>query len=245
LNSRARVEHPEIADPTHKSGALSAVYLAKYALTRQAQNPLLSDAVNVLNKGVAGTATLVSPGAHLSNVARDFGAVVTLGRRWVTKRMFSKRKLPSVVLPTRTRTYTLRIDAEQAPNPDSRVTLAEERDATGARRLHVDWRASELDTESLVRTAALFDEALSTQELGRAKMAPPTRLQATGGHHLGTTRMDPDPKLGVVDVDCKVHGIANAFIASGSVFPTCGYANPTLTIVALALRLADHLEAAK
>jgi len=61
------------------------------------------------------------------------------------------------------------------------------------------------------------------------------------GHHMGTTRMSESPKSGVVDANCCVHGIANLYIASSSVFPTCGFANPTLTILALALRLADHI----
>jgi len=60
-------------------------------------------------------------------------------------------------------------------------------------------------------------------------------------HHIGTTRMHPDPKQGVVDQNCRVHGISNLHVAGSSVFPTSGHANPTLTIVALALRLADHL----
>lgn len=240
LNSRLRVEHPEIADPSHKSGALSAVYLAKYALTRQAANPLLADAVNVLNKGVARP-VLLEPRAHVENVARDLGGVATLGGRWIRKRMFAKRKLPSVVLKTRSRTYTLRVDAEQAPNPASRVTLGDEQDATGARRLHVDWRATELDAESLVRTTELVDEALKSAGVGRAHADAPAKMVATGGHHLGTTRMANEPSAGVVDANCRVHGVANAYVASGSVFPTCSYANPTLTIIALALRLADHL----
>ena len=64
-----------------------------------------------------------------------------------------------------------------------------------------------------------------------------------GNHHLGTTRMASDPKAGVVDADCRVHGVANLYIAGSSVFPTGGCANPTLTIVALALRLADYIKA--
>jgi choline dehydrogenase-like flavoprotein len=65
---------------------------------------------------------------------------------------------------------------------------------------------------------------------------------AGGKHHIGTTRMHADPKQGVVDPDCRIHGLANLYVAGSSVFPTSGYANPTLTIVALALRLADHLK---
>ena len=67
-------------------------------------------------------------------------------------------------------------------------------------------------------------------------------IHAVNGHFIGTTRMSTDPKTGVVDPDCRVHGVANLFISSSSVFPTSSHANPTLTIVAMALRLADHLK---
>ena len=63
-----------------------------------------------------------------------------------------------------------------------------------------------------------------------------------GAHHMGTTRMHDDPTRGVVDRNCKVHGIDNLYVTGGSIFPTSGAANPTLTIVALTLRLADHLK---
>lgn len=240
LNLRARVEHPEIANPAHESGALSAVFLAKTMLTRQVANPLLADTVNVLNKGVAH-ADIGDPRAHLRNIARDLGGVAQLGQRWLTKRILSKRKLPSVVMRSRSHEYTLRIDAEQAPNPESRLSLAAERDANGDRRLHVDWRWLPLDADSIERGVRLFDESLRASGIGSASSAKPEKLFATGGHHCGTTRMSPDPKSGVVDPSCKLHAVSNVFVASSSVFPTCSYANPTLTIVALALRLADHL----
>jgi len=58
---------------------------------------------------------------------------------------------------------------------------------------------------------------------------------------MGGTRMHGDPRQGVVDADARVHGIANLYVAGSSLFPTGGAANPTFTLVALALRLADHL----
>ena len=67
-------------------------------------------------------------------------------------------------------------------------------------------------------------------------------MMLAGKHHMGTTRMHPDPRQGVVDADCKVHEVANLFVAGSSVFPTSGQANPMLTLVALAIRLADHVK---
>jgi choline dehydrogenase-like flavoprotein len=138
---------------------------------------------------------------------------------------------------------------EQAPNPDSRVVLSDERDGLGQRRPKLEWKLSPLDTHTLFTATRRFALALGQSDLGRVRLEKwlldePESWQVVypGGHHMGTTRMSDDPKLGVVDRDCRVHGVDNLFVAGSSVFPTCGCVNPTLTITALAHRLADHLE---
>jgi choline dehydrogenase-like flavoprotein len=140
---------------------------------------------------------------------------------------------------------TLLCVGEQSPNPDSRVTLAEERDRLGLRKAQLDWQLTELDARSVRRTVEITADALGRALAGRARILVSERRpwpETTGrSHHMGTTRMHDDPRRGVVDADCRVHGLANLWIAGSSVFPTCGYANPTLTLVALAHRLADHL----
>ena len=145
----------------------------------------------------------------------------------------------------------LHSQSEQAPNPDSRVTLSDERDALGLNWARLEWRLTELDKRSVeVMTKAIGAE-FGRLNLGRVRLDD---WLLDGGkdwgpdlkgspHHMGTTRMSDDPRMGVVDRRCRVHGIENLYIAGSSVFPTGGYMNPTLTIVALALRLADHLEA--
>jgi choline dehydrogenase-like flavoprotein len=141
--------------------------------------------------------------------------------------------------------------AEQAPNPDSRVRLGEERDALGLPRIALDWRLSELDKRSLQAGHQAVAEELGRTGLGRLQIDEWLTADLTGWapalegghHHMGTTRMSADPAQGVVDADCCVHGSANLYVAGSSVFPTCGSANPTLTVVALALRLATHLKA--
>ncbi len=147
--------------------------------------------------------------------------------------------------------------AEQAPNPDSRVTLTGERDALGMPRLALDWRFRDIDRASAHGLMAALDRELRRLDLGRVEIAPWLRDGGTpwrtdplisshplaGYHHMGTTRMADDPRRGVVDADCRVHGLANLYVAGSAVFPTGGWANPTLTIIALALRLADHLTA--
>jgi choline dehydrogenase-like flavoprotein len=144
--------------------------------------------------------------------------------------------------------YTLRCAVEQAPNPDSRVTLSPELDALGKQRVRLDWRLGPTEKRSLLRSLKIIGAELGRAGLGRLQLTLagdddtwPERL-FDGGHHMGTTRMHVNPHEGVVDPNCRVHGIANLYVAGSSVFPTGGHANPTLTIVALAVRLADHVK---
>ena len=137
---------------------------------------------------------------------------------------------------------------EQVPNPDSRVTLGEECDALGQRKVCVDWRLTPLDCHTYRTAARLFGNELARACDGRFQpeawveqdddAVPP--VYGTS-HHLGTTRMADTPDKGVVDSHCRVHGVDNLYVAGSSVFPTGGWAFPTFTIVALSLRLAEHL----
>jgi choline dehydrogenase-like flavoprotein len=137
---------------------------------------------------------------------------------------------------------------EQAPNPDSRVVLVRDRDQLGVQRVALDWRLSDVDRENVRRTLEILGAEIGAAGIGRLKILHgenetgwPGDLDG-GQHHMGTTRMSDDPKQGVVDSDCRVHGMSNLFVAGSSVFPTPGGATPTLLLVALALRLADHLK---
>lgn len=135
---------------------------------------------------------------------------------------------------------------EQAPNPSSRVSLSQEKDAFGLPRIKLDWRLTEQDRRSLLEHMRSLAMEYAALGIGRMRLNIeddglwPARVDG-GSHHMGTTRMHDDPGRGVVDRDSRVHGIDNLYVAGSSVFPTGGSANPTLTIVALTLRLADHL----
>lgn len=121
----------------------------------------------------------------------------------------------------------------------------------GIPRLRLDWRFTELERKSLKAIAITLGGEFGRLNMGRLQL--PTWLAEDGepewisgsNHHMGTTRMADSPKKGVVDKECRVHGVQNLYVAGSSVFPTSGFVNPTLTLVALALRLADHLSAAR
>ena len=148
--------------------------------------------------------------------------------------------------------FTLSTFSEQGPNPDSRIYLDEEKDKLGYRKSVIDWRLTDLEKRSIKIANTLIAEEFGRLEMGRVKLPEwllddgadwPESLW--GGYHLmGGTRMSEDARFGVVDSDCKVHGIDNLFVAGSSVFPTSSYVNPTLTLVALTLRLADHIKQA-
>lgn len=136
--------------------------------------------------------------------------------------------------------------SEQAPNPESRVSLAEEHDALGLPRARLRWQVSEVDKRSIEVLNRCLGIEFGRLGMGRVRLDDVLNgeepFHPRGGfHHMGTTRMSEDPKRGVVDPDCRVHSTSNLYVAGSSVFPTSGHVNPTLTLVALAVRLADHL----
>ena len=147
------------------------------------------------------------------------------------------------------------IRAEQAPNPDSRVRLGTERDAIGMPRVALDWRLSNIDVDSVAGLVAALERESRRLGLGEVEpahwLANPDKRWVSdelvsahpigGFHHMGTTRMASDPRRGVTDGWGRVHGLPNLHIAGSSLFPTGGWANPTLTILALSLRTADRI----
>jgi choline dehydrogenase-like flavoprotein len=139
---------------------------------------------------------------------------------------------------------------EQAPDPASRVHLVDERDALGMRRIALDWRLGDLDRRSIRAMTQCFASEFARLDLGRVQLSEWIREEdggwsgsmGFGHHHCGTTRMAHSPRTGVVNSQCRLHEVENLYVAGSSVFPTNGFANPTFTIVALSLRLADHLQ---
>jgi len=140
---------------------------------------------------------------------------------------------------------------EPLPDPASRVTLSTECDRLGVNRVKVDWRLGPEVKRTFDRTLTIIAEELTNAGIAEVTLDPPNEggdwfrsLETVGTwHHMGTTRMHDSPRLGVVDRNCRVHGTSNLYAAGSSVFPTGGGNFPTITIVALALRLSDHIAA--
>jgi choline dehydrogenase-like flavoprotein len=160
-------------------------------------------------------------------------------KKWL--HMFDSHKQQSFELFTR---------LEQAPNASSRITLDTERDSLGMRRSNLHWALSDLDKETIRATHLFIANQFGISGIGRIKVlefldekGDYSWPSSTGGgwHHMGTTRMHDLPEKGVVDKNCQVHGISNLFVAGSSCFTTGGAVNPTLTLIALSLRLSDHI----
>ena len=142
----------------------------------------------------------------------------------------------------------LRMCVEATPHPESRVCLSSKRDSLGLPKAHINWRMHDRDWLGVTRFRELLAQRINDEQLGRLvddlHVTPQgwPRSMAGGKHHMGTTRMHEEARFGVVDPDCRVHGISNLYVAGSSVFPTGGWANPSHMIIALAIRLADSLK---
>lgn len=179
-------------------------------------------------------------GQRVGAILRDPFSIVTNAYRHAVGKP-KRFKIDSVYLEVR---------SEQEPNVDSRVKLSDDKDQFGSQRAHLHWDLTSRDRLTVKATAEAFNSELQRLGMGALEIADwlksddllwPEELVG-GHHHMGTTRMSVDSNTGVVDANCRAHSVDNLYIASSSVFPSSGYVNPTSTILALSLRLADHLK---
>lgn len=227
-----RFEPPPVADPAHRSPILSAVWLSRAVLAPEYARKL------------AGRPRRGLVQAHLGNVVAGLPAFAGFAADWLWRHSLARRKLPYVAVAGPDGTFCLDYNAEQIPDPDSRVTLADECDGFGLPRLRVEWRATPADLDGVVTAHRVLAAALARSGAGTLSVdeeAIRRDYAAIGGHHIGTARMAADPGRGVVDRHGRVFGVDNLWLAGSAVFPTSSHANPTFTIVALAARLAARL----
>ena len=236
-NFIARLHHPRITDPAHRSAVLSLLYLARIFIPYEYAKRLHGDHHASAGEWIR----------HVGNVAGAPLDALRFAWHMLRDRKLAERKFPSIIIRSRANLYSLDFHAEQQPNPASRVSLGTDVDALGMPRLRIDWRYTEGDVETVRCAIGLLASDIHDSGIGRFEYDPAsvelemTRYGAYGGHHIGTARMGVDPRTSVVDRDCRVHSVRNLYIAGSAVFPTSSQANPTLTIIALSLRLADHL----
>ena len=239
---------PPIANAAHRSGPLSAVFLA-LSLAPLGRR-LIAEPVRLKHVGPPP----YRRAAHLGNVVRDLPRTLGFAPAFLWRNRVAKMRLPGFFLRNRARRYGLEYHAEQLPDPESRLTLGEARDRLGQRRLRIDLRFGPDDAASVVRAHAALEAWLARNRLARlefyqadpeARMAVVLGNARDGAHQVGTIRMAREPGEGVVDGRCRVFGTPGLYVVSTAVLPTSGQANPTLTAVQLGLRLADDLAAGR
>jgi choline dehydrogenase-like flavoprotein len=240
LNSAMFPIIPPVSDVRHGSAILSLAYLVlaypplgrlivAEAIRKRHTPPLALD--------LAG---------HLLNVVKGLPSAIALSSNFLWRRYMTRSRLPGFFIRNKNHRYRLAYHSEQTPQPDSRVTLFGEFDRTGLAKIRVDLRFHETDAWSVVRTHELLSDWLIKTSFGHLEWNVPAdqRLNAVlaqakhGTHQIGTIRMGTNRNDGVVDRNLRTFDSANLFVVSTAVLPTSGQANPTLTAIALGMRLA-------
>ncbi|MBC7404556.1 MAG: GMC family oxidoreductase [Cytophaga sp.] len=245
LNIAFWLDNAPISDWHHGSGVLSAAYLA---LTAPWLGRLL--APEAIRKRVVGENSIKRL-HHIWNCLRSPFKTLLFCVQFLYQRYIAKPRLPGFFTFSSTNRYALHYHAEQAPNWNSTITLSDQVDALGMRRARVllEWSAQDID--SIIRAHEVLDAALQESGVGRLIYRYPTadlkqtiQVQAIDGfHQIGTLRMGSDASKGVTDPYGRLYGTSNCYVASSATFPTSGQANPTLALVALAVRQAQHIVA--
>lgn len=187
---------------------------------------------------------------HLHTVQGNLHKLPPEVAQLLWNRYFRRRRLPFVLPKPTDGIYYLFYQGEHCPSSESRLELSIETDGLGMPRLRLKPAFSDLDLHTALRAHEMMRKRFQESGTGvmdydpgklRAQLQDCLRNFNSSAHHLGTTRMSANPAQGVVDKQCTVHGVSNLHVAGSSVFPTGGHANPTLLIVALAIRQAKYL----
>ena len=238
LNAAIWIDNPVYANPVHKNGAMSLMYLIMLVpfLGKRLAPPAIADSIT---KGENGKIH-----QHILNVLRDFPSSFSTTFSIFIKRYLFGRKLPGVFLFNKNNAYSLHFHAEQQPLIENRMELGDDHET-----LKIFYKISDDDVDSVIKTHALLDQWL--QKIGCGKLTyfyPKNELKKEilnmskdGIHQSGTTRIASTNKDGVVDENLQVFGLNNLFVCSSSVFPVSGQANPTFFLGTFAVRLAHHL----
>ncbi len=238
LNIALWLDNPLYYKPSHRSGAMSFMYLAMITpvLGKKLAPPAIAQAVT------HGKTTAV--GKHVYNIMKDLPGSLLTPATIFYRRYCKKRKLPGVFLYSPNNCYALHFHAEQTPDIQNSMTLG-----ANGQTLVIDYSLTDADVDSVIRAHEKLDEALRQCNCGSLeywfdKKALPEAIRnmsRDGIHQCGTTRIAGSPASGVVDQNLLLWGTTNVFVCSSSVFPTSGQANPTFMLGAFAVRLSQHL----
>jgi len=245
------IANPELPDAKHGSGPLSFVYLA---LSSPLGPRFAPDAqrVSLTGGNIPGTpyggSEITTKSSHVRNVLNQPLTTARFMVEFGAKRFLAReRKAPGFFVYNKRNIYPMQYHGEHLPSQSSHVSLSQEKDVLGRRKLDIHLKFSDADIDGIVRAHQYWDAHLRAQGVGRLEYLYPDTREAIdrrlggGFHQIGTTRMSDDPANGVVDKNLRVHGVENVYVASSSTFVTSGQANSTFMIVAFALRLVDHL----
>lgn len=198
------------------------------------------ESLHQLSVGISAGNMPDNLGNHIGNIIRDIDMVIEgISRKHFGAPLFDSANDRNFLYSD--------VMIEQRPDADNRILLSSERDRLGLRKIIIDWRLQDADKENLWRGMEILAQEFGRADLGRIRIEGEHEGRtfgdqlSLGDHHMGTTRAHLDPQHGVVDADLKIHGVANLYVAGSSVFPTGGHVPPTLTIVALAIRLSEHI----
>ena len=241
-NAAIWLVNPEVGDASHRSGVLSFVYLMLFSPFGKY---FVAEGIRQAHIKTRRPTTVR---AHLRNVIRDIGPATAFAVTFGYQRFLRRgRKVPGFFVPSVTNTYPLLYHGEHLPHWQSFAGATEDRDALGMPRLRTHLHFSDEDVRNVARAHEVLDRSLRRQGLGHVEMLyddveGEVREQLFGGYHqAGTTRMSALPEDGVIDGNLAVHGFDDLYVASSSAFPTSSQANSTFTLIAFAVRLADHL----
>jgi choline dehydrogenase-like flavoprotein len=239
LNCIFRLHFPDYSDASHGSAVMSLAYLSK--------SLLIPEYRKILERSSSSRMRVTSRGSHLRNLATGLPGLASFGIERSLSRLLRRRRIPYTLIAGSDGTFPLEFNSEQTPLWTSRVALDGEPDQAGVRGVLVDWKVSEDDVQAAKRAFVVLRRAIGnssacTVEFDEDELLAVLRQsRPIGGHHIGTTRMASSPRRGIVDTNCAVFGSSNLYVASSATFPTSGHANPTLTIVAMAIRMGAHL----
>ena len=242
LNSAMYPIVPAVADARHGSAILSLVYLA--LAYRPIGNLIVPEAIRKLHI----PPTPADLGSHLLNVVKGMPSAIAVSSDFLWRRYMTKSRLPGFFIRSNSLRYQLAYHSEQIPQSSSRITLSGQIDRTGLAKIRVDLRFHEMDAWSVVRTHELFSDWLARNRFGRLEWNTPADQRIStvlaqakhGTHQIGTIRMGENGSEGVVDRNLCTFNSTNLFVVGTAVLPTSSQANPTLTAIALAMRLADN-----